>query len=173
MRSFYLIPTASQILKWIKFCHFCKIYNISQWGERVFLKRAMGILLRSQWFGSFPSKKVEFKSCFRLQVSLGHWETEHIFYSSTRNSCGLKLFPQKSAISPLQNVKKPFVSFPSSDSCLTIVWHWKGRDSSCLGEHLPCWLQFSQRPSGLGNLWQVCHRVTYLLLEGSFWWLLQ
>lgn len=41
---FFLIPTATQILKWIKFCHFYKIYNISQGGEGIF-KTAMGILL--------------------------------------------------------------------------------------------------------------------------------
>lgn len=172
MRSFNLIPTASQILKWIKFCHFYKIYNISRLGKRVFLREPWEFCCHSHWFGSFPSKKIAFKSCFSSQVSFSHWETEHTFCSSTRNVGGLKLFPQKSAISPLQKVEEPIVSFPSSDSCLASVWRWKGTDSSCLGKHMPCWLQFSQKPSGLGNSWQVCHRVTYLLLQGSFWWLL-
>lgn len=77
MRSFYLIATASQILKWIKFCHFYKIYNISQWGERVFLKTAMGILLPFTLVWQFSKQKGRIEICFRLQVSLGHWETEH------------------------------------------------------------------------------------------------
>lgn len=145
--------------------------TVFQLGERVFLKEPWEFCCRLPCFGSFPSKKVAFKSCFRSQVSLGRWETEHTFYSSTRTVGGLKLLPQKCAITPPQKVE-PFVSFPSSDSCLASVWRWKGTDGSCLGKHMPCWLQFSQRPSGLGNLWQICQTVTYLLLQGSFWWLL-
>ena len=107
-------------------------------------------------------------------MPFGHWETEHTCYRSTRSIDGLKLVPQKSPVSPCQKVQDPFVSFPSSDSCLTNVCLSKGPANTRLWKkHVPSWWQFSRRPSGLGHLWQTCHSEGYLLLQGSFWRLLQ